>query len=75
MHGSDGINCCSIRAHIYLIKGNTIFGSSVLETDSYALVSCVVSPGFNFKDFELFSTDQLISKFPNERAIIELLTP
>lgn len=59
----------------HLIKGNTIFGSSVLETDSYALVSCVVSPGFNFKDFELFSTDQLISKFPNERAIIELLTP
>ena len=59
----------------HLIKGNTIFGSSVLETDSYALVSCVVSPGFDFKDFELFSEKQLITEFPNERAIIELLTP
>lgn len=59
----------------HLIKGDTIFGSSVLETDSYALVSCVVSPGFDFKDFELFSEKQLITEFPNERAIIELLTP
>jgi uncharacterized protein len=59
----------------HLIKGNTIFGSSVLEPDSYTLVSCVVSPGFDFKDFELFNSDQLISQFPNERAIIELLTP
>ena len=59
----------------HLIKGNTIFGSSVLEADSYALVSCVVSPGFEFKDFELFNYEKLIEEFPNEGEIIERLTP
>lgn len=58
-----------------LIPGNTIFGSTVLEPDSYALVSCVVSPGFDFKDFELFSFETLIQDFPNESEIIKLLTP
>ena len=59
----------------HLITGNTIFGSSVLEPESYALVSCVVSPGFDFKDFELFSQKELLKEFPNEEHIIELLTP
>ena len=58
-----------------LVKGNTIFGSSVLEPDSYALVSCVVSPGFDFKDFELFSYEELIKENPNEGDIIKRLTP
>jgi uncharacterized protein len=39
------------------------------------LVSCVVSPGFDFKDFELFSHEQLLKDFPNEEEIIDLLTP
>ena len=59
----------------HLVKGNTIFGSSVLEENSYALVSCVVSPGFDFKDFELFTQEQLLEAFPNEKKIIERLTP
>jgi hypothetical protein len=37
-------------------------------------VSCVVSPGFEFKDFELFSYENLIEQFPNEGEIIERLT-
>ena len=57
-----------------LIKGNTIFGSAVLEPNSFALVSCVVSPGFEFKDFELFRYDELIKEFPKEKEIIERLT-
>ena len=59
----------------HLVKGNTIFGSAVLEANSYALVSCVVSPGFEFKDFELFTEEQLLDAFPNEKEIIERLTP
>lgn len=59
----------------HLVKGNTIFGSTVLEPNSYALVSCVVSPGFEFKDFELFSYDELIKQFPKEADIIKRLTP
>ena len=59
----------------HLVKGKTIFGSAVLEPNSYALVSCVVSPGFEFKDFELFRYDELIKEFPNYEEIIKRLTP
>ena len=58
-----------------LVKGNTIFGSAVLEPDSFALVSCVVSPGFNFEDFELFSKEDLLKQFPKAHEIITRLTP
>ncbi|MCS5491170.1 cupin domain-containing protein [Algoriphagus limi] len=57
-----------------LVPANTIFGSSVEESDSYALVSCVVAPGFDFRDFELFSEDELLKEYPNESEIIRRLT-
>ncbi|TFV95518.1 cupin domain-containing protein [Algoriphagus kandeliae] len=57
-----------------LVPAKTIFGSSVEESDSYALVSCVVAPGFDFRDFELFSEDELLQEFPNESEIIRRLT-
>lgn len=57
-----------------LVKAQVIFGSSVAKANSYALVSCVVSPGFDFQDFELFSADDLLNKFPQEEEIIRKLT-
>jgi predicted cupin superfamily sugar epimerase len=58
----------------HLVKANTIFGSTVDHADSYALVSCVVSPGFDFRDFELFQTDELLAQFPQAETIIRRLT-
>ncbi len=57
-----------------LVPKDTIFGSSVLEENAYSLVSCVVAPGFDFADFELFSKDTLLGLFPAEEAIISQLT-
>ncbi|WP_144606709.1 cupin domain-containing protein [Algoriphagus algorifonticola] len=57
-----------------LVQAKTIFGSSVDSPDSYALVSCVVSPGFDFEDFELFSTGSLLALYPEEKYIIHRLT-
>lgn len=57
-----------------LVPKNTIFGSSVTDENSYSFVSCVVAPGFDFNDFELFSRATLFENFPEERAIIERLT-
>jgi predicted cupin superfamily sugar epimerase len=57
-----------------LVRANTIFGSSVDEPESYALVSCVVAPGFDFRDFELFKTDDLLPLFPEAEEIIRKLT-
>lgn len=58
----------------HLVKGETIFGSSVDEPDSYALVSCVVAPGFDFRDFELFQAEDLLPIFPEAAEIIRKLT-
>lgn len=58
----------------YLVPGGTIFGSCMLNTAGYALVSCAVAPGFDFRDFELFETEQLLSAFPQHEDIIRKLT-
>ena len=58
----------------FLVPANTIFGSSVNEKDSYSLVSCVVAPGFDFRDFELFSSEELLKDYPDFSEVIGQLT-
>lgn len=58
----------------FVVPKNTIFGSTVLEENSYSLVSCVVCPGFDFADFELFNKKELLEIYPNHSEIIEKLT-
>ncbi len=59
-----------------IVPKNIIFGSSLKPSEKgFALVSCVVIPGFEFKDFELFSYEQLLQDFPNCTEIIRKLTP
>ena len=57
-----------------LVKANTIFGSTVDQSESYSLASCAVAPGFNFRDFELFEAKDLLPIFPKAEAIIRRLT-
>lgn len=54
----------------FLVPKNTVFGSTVLEKNSYSLVSCVVAPGFDFADFELFTPEELLAIYPDHREII-----
>ena len=56
-----------------IVPKNTIFGSSVIEEDTFSLVGCMVSPGFNFEDFELFTQDELIAAYPQHEQIIKRL--
>lgn len=56
-----------------IVPKNTIFGSSVMEEDTFALVGCMVSPGFNFEDFELFTQGELIATYPQHEEIIRKL--
>lgn len=58
----------------HLVPSNTIFGSTVDQAESYALVSCVVAPGFDFRDFELFKAEDLLPLFPKAEEIIRKLT-
>jgi predicted cupin superfamily sugar epimerase len=44
------------------------------ESESYTLVSCVVAPGFEFRDFTFADRTTLLKKFPQHSDIIERLT-
>jgi predicted cupin superfamily sugar epimerase len=57
-----------------VIPANRWFGASVNEKNSYTLSSCSVSPGFDFRDFELAERSVLLRDFPNESEIIQRLT-
>lgn len=57
-----------------LVPPGVIFGSTVEDPDSYSLVSCMVAPGFDFRDFRLYSADELLAKWPDAKEIIGRLT-
>ena len=57
----------------FIVPKNTIFGSQVLEKNSFSLVSCLVSPGFDFADFELIKRADLLKEFPEQKEIIEIM--
>ncbi len=56
-----------------IIPAGCIFGAKVNEADSYSLVSCMVTPGFDFRDFELLTKEKLIMKYPQYQTLINEL--
>ena len=56
-----------------LVPRNHIFGAEIASQDGFCLVSCVVSPGFDYRDFELFSSTELLRLFPQHAAVIKRL--
>ena len=58
----------------YTILRGCWFAAKVQDEDSFALVGCTVSPGFEFSDFELAERKQLISLFPDYEQLILSLT-
>ncbi len=57
-----------------VVKAGNWLAVEVMHKDSYSLVGCTVSPGFEFDDFELAKRDELISLHPQYRNIIQKLT-
>lgn len=58
----------------HVVPAKTIFGSHLKDHTGYAFVSCAVAPGFDFNDFELFSSEELLKLYPNHQSIITQLT-
>lgn len=56
------------------VESNTWMGSYLPTSSEYALVTCNVSPGFEFDDLEFGKKDELLADYPNEEKIIEMLT-
>ena len=58
----------------FVVPSGAWFGATVVRENDYSLVGCTVSPGFDFRDFELAEREKLIRKFPQHREIINRLT-
>ena len=69
-----GLGLSAGQSPYHLVKKQDIFGSEVQEDGGYSLVSCAVAPGFMFRDFELFTRQALLDKFPQYEDIICRLT-
>ncbi|CZR03599.1 cupin domain-containing protein [Trichococcus ilyis] len=58
----------------FTVPKGVIFGSSIEgQSGDYALVSCMVSPGFDYRDFELLPYDALLKDYPDCGPILEKL--
>jgi uncharacterized protein len=67
--GSDVMNGQSLQA---VIPANTWFAAKVKDGSGFSLVSCAVAPGFDFADFELANSEELIRQFPDlKEEIVE----
>jgi hypothetical protein len=58
----------------YVVSGGDWFAAEIEDEDTYALVGCTVSPGFDFDDFELTPRQELLKLFPQHQEIITRLT-
>ncbi len=54
-----------------LIPAGNIFAAEVIEPDTYSLFSCIVTPGFEFDDFELFDKEELIQAYPKHEELFK----
>jgi predicted cupin superfamily sugar epimerase len=57
-----------------VIKAGTWFAAALDSRRSYCLLGCTVSPGFDYRDWELGKRDELVRMYPKHRKIIERYT-
>jgi predicted cupin superfamily sugar epimerase len=50
------------------------FASEPAENTAFSFAGCTVAPGFDFADFEIAKTDELIALYPRHEALIRRLT-
>ena len=78
---SDGkYECAQLGCEVTLgevpqvtLPAGTVFGASPLGTAEWSLVSCSVSPGFDYADFFWPDTEKLIRDFPVQETVIRRL--
>lgn len=54
-----------------LIPANSFFAAEPIDKDSFILMGCMVTPGFDFDDFELADPNTLIKAYPEQRDLID----
>lgn len=56
------------------VPANRWFAAEIVDKSRFALMSCVVMPGFEFEDLEIADYESLIREFPENKDIIKRLT-
>jgi predicted cupin superfamily sugar epimerase len=69
-----GGDCSADVSFQVVVKAGSWFGASLEKPETFALVGCTVSPGFDFRDFEMADRRKLLRLYPENREIIEMLT-
>jgi len=69
-----GSNLINGEMFQFVIPAGVWFCAEVMDKNSFVLVGCTVSPGFDFQDFELASRDKLVDEYPEHKEIINRFT-
>lgn len=54
-----------------IIPAGCIFAAKTIDDGEFALMGCMVTPGFDFDDFRMLKKEVLLKCFPKYREIIE----
>jgi predicted cupin superfamily sugar epimerase len=76
IHSTGNLEIIRLGKHIemgetfqYVVPANCWFASEPATNTNFSFVGCTVSPGFNFADFELANTNELIQQFPQHKNL------
>ncbi len=58
-----------------LVPADMIFGARPVDKNGFTLVSTMVSPAFEFRDFELYKTEDVCKRFPHLRSALSKIFP
>jgi predicted cupin superfamily sugar epimerase len=58
---------------LVLMPAGVWFASEPAEGTDFTLAGCTVSPGFDFRDFEMAKKEELVLRFPEQAALINRL--
>jgi hypothetical protein len=57
-----------------VIHMHSWFGAELMDKTSFSLIGCTVSPGFDFRDFEIGKREHLLEEYPEFSSTILRLT-
>ena len=66
-----GSNIDNTETFQAVIKSGSWFAASVIDHESYSLVGCTVSPGFDYRDWEIGQLQTLKRLYPQYKSVIE----
>ena len=57
----------------WTILAHTWFALEVSQPNSYSLVACSVTPGFDYEDYEILDKAMMLKKIPHQEELIHRL--